>query len=215
MQQFILNTRKTTRRPDAAYGIDLRIVRHWFAPEGDGQQGEAGASGQSGGQQQSGAGASSAGTQTTENHIPQSRFNEVNEEKNRALDELKKLQKQLADQEKSKLEEQGNFRKLADDAQAALSAATPVVEKYRALEAKAKARNEARVKALPEHARKLVPAISDPLELQAWLDEAEPIFKLPQPADTDAGKQGDKKTSGDGYTGTKEHQQSVTQRFRL
>lgn len=214
---------RTTRRADADAGISLRKRRAWYTDNpnagGGGQQtGASGADGSNAGQQaggQNGAGTPSAGTQNTENHVPQSRFNEVIEEKNRAQQELAKLQKQIADQEKSKLEEQGNFRKLAEDAQAALSAATPVVEKYRALEEKAKVRNEARIKALPEHARKLIPPTSDPLELQAWLDDAEPVFKLPNPADTDAGKQGDKKTGGDGYTGTKEHQQSVTQRFRL
>lgn len=226
MFQTHLNKRiRSTRRANAEASLSLAKRRTWYADDpnagqstGGQQAGSTNTGATTGGEQQAGAagtGTSSAGTQNTENHVPQARFSEVVSERNKALDDLKKLQQQLEKQEKAKLEEQGNFKKLAEDAQTALSAASPVVEKYRALEAKAKERNEARIKALPEHARKLVPPTSDPLELQAWLDDAEPVFKLPNPADTDAGKQGDKKTGGDGFTGSKEHQQSVTQRFRL
>ena len=73
----------------------------------------------------------------SEGNIPQSRFNEVNTQKNEYKTQVSELQSQLdkvnADQEAARnkeLEKQGEFKKLLDEANAKLEKSSAVVKEY-------------------------------------------------------------------------------------
>jgi hypothetical protein len=98
---------------------------------------------------------------------------------------------EIAEAERKRLAEQGEWQKLAGEWEA--KAKTLESEKARAdaLEGQIKAMNEARIKLIPEALRSTVPADYAPAKLSAWLDVNVPLLtKTPAPG-LDAGKRGE------------------------
>lgn len=93
----------------------------------------------------------------------------------------------IQDAQKKKLEEDGNYAELAKQRAAEIAALKPVADRAAALEAIIREGNEARVKALPETVRGLVPVDYAPERLQAWLNANETLLKKPPAANYDAG----------------------------
>lgn len=165
----------TSRRSGAEYAISLRKRRQWFA-EGDPDKGEAGAS---------------AGTEKTgdegqqDNRIPYSRFQEVNKAKIAAEAELQKYRDAEAARQLKEQQEAGEFQKIIDSLK-------PKVERVEALEKALKAYLDAEIADIPEDMRSLVPEGDVTAQLN-WVKQAKTagLFKKPQAAPLDGGKQGD------------------------
>ena len=88
------------------------------------------------------------------------------------------------------LAEQGKYKELYEQSVAERDALKAKADAAEAYEQRITAQNTARIQALPEKMRKLVPADYAPAKLSAWLDDnAENLTSAPLPA-LDAGKQG-------------------------
>ena len=101
----------------------------------------------------------------------------------------KQAEKAKADAEAAALAEQGEFKKLYEQAQAKLAELEPAQAKLDELIAAAQAANQKRVDALPDAMKSLVPDYDDPLKLAAWLDANSAVFQK-QPAPVLDGKAG-------------------------
>lgn len=103
--------------------------------------------------------------------------------------EAAKYRKERADalkaQEKADAErmaEQGKYKELYESTQSRLAEVEPLRERYEAVISQVQATNEARIKAIPETMRSLVPEYDDPLKVAAWLDANAAVFqKTPPP----------------------------------
>lgn len=165
-----------------------------------GQQGNTG--GQPQGNGQGGTGGQTNGTFDLSKLPPeaQSEFTRIqealkqaNEESAGRRHELKALQKQIDEIKAGRtkeLEEQGNFKTLAEQRASEIATLKAHQERADALEKMIRESNERRVKALPEDARGLVPVEYPPEKLATWLDtNFERLTKKPAPS-TDAGAGG-------------------------
>lgn len=120
--------------------------------------------------------------------IPKARFDEVIGDRNELRKKLEEQGKVLADlqakmqqAEDAKLAEQGKYKELADKAQAEVAQLTEVAKQYKVYRERVAERNKARVEAIPENLRELVPNYPDPFELEDWLvkNEAKLLAKPP------------------------------------
>jgi hypothetical protein len=90
--------------------------------------------------------------------------------------------KAQADADAARLAEQGKYKELYEATQARLSEFEPLKERYDTVISQVQAANEARIKAIPETMRSLVPEYDDPLKTAAWLDANSTVFqKVPPP----------------------------------
>jgi hypothetical protein len=103
-----------------------------------------------------------------------------------------RLEKEAAEKarkaaEQAQLEEQGNWRKLAEDRAAELAKLTPYQQKAESLEKIIVDANKRMIDLIPEHKRGLIPMEYPAERLQSWLiaNQAE-LTRKPAP-DTDAG----------------------------
>lgn len=136
-------------------------------------------------------------TDTAEHMIPKSRFDEVN---NR-LKELQTAQEQAAKerekQQQKQLEEQNRFKELYEQATARISELEPFQERYTSYEQQVSERNTARIEAIPEAMRSLVPEYDDPFRMQSWLDSNESVFTKPAAPKLDGGAGGNTRRAGE------------------
>ena len=138
----------------------------------------------------------------SEGNIPQSRFNEVNTQKNEYKTQVSDLQSQLdkvkADQESTRnkeLEKQGEYKKLLDEANAKLEKSSVVVKEYE--EYKTNKRNSL-MESLTEDADKSI-AESLPLDkLELYVSKVNKTSSLP----TNTGRAANNQPVGDfgGYS---------------
>jgi hypothetical protein len=129
----------------------------------------------------------SAGTQNTENMIPQSRFSEVTKE----LREAKALLKQMQDaseaaelarkqQTETELAEQNQYKQLYEAAKSELASLKSVQDEAKRYRESFQATLQSRIDSIPEDKRHLVPEYDDPIKTMAWLDKALPELTTPQ-----------------------------------
>lgn len=138
--------------------------------------------------------------------IPKARFDEVIAEREKARKEAADLQKRLAkldadkaQAEQKALEDQGNWKAIAEKNAAELEKYKPLQERLTALETQIKASNDKRIALIPESMRKaLVPMLDklSPDEVAAWLDEHGETLQKPAAPDLNAGAKGDRKKAG-------------------
>jgi len=89
-----------------------------------------------------------------------------------------------------KLAQDGNFRELASQRAAEVEKLRPSAERAEALDKVIRDINDARIKALPETVRALVPTDYPPEKLMNWLTANENLLKAPPQPDFDAGAGG-------------------------
>lgn len=113
----------------------------------------------------------------TDDWIPRSRFNEINNRNKANEAELERLRKE---QEKAKraveesktasLKEQNKFKELYEAEAQKIAELASYKEKYEEILVSTREANEARIKGLPAQYRGLVPEYENPLKLSKWLD---------------------------------------------
>jgi hypothetical protein len=135
---------------------------------------------------------SSAGTQNTENMIPQSRFNEVIEARRAAEEKLQALMAEREAEREKELAEQNRYQELYTETQGKLTELEAKAQRAEVLAQAIQATNEARIAQIPEDKRSIVPEYDDPILLASWLDKAiptlvEPGRPTPPPGDGGAG----------------------------
>lgn len=142
---------------------------------------------------EAGQGQSSAETQNTahENRIPQSRFNEVIEERNTLKAELDKLRSDFESAKRKELEEKEDFRRLYEETQKQLDELKPRAGQYDDMLTSLRETVAARVERLPEDVRDLVPDYDDPRLTLQWLNANEAKLMRPLAPQMDAGARGD------------------------
>lgn len=90
--------------------------------------------------------------------------------------------------EAKRLQEQGDWQKLAEQRAAELEKLQPIQQMAEALQNRIKAANEARIAKLPEAMKKLVPANYGVVELSEWLDANYDTLVKPTAPDLDPGR---------------------------
>lgn len=100
--------------------------------------------------------------------IPKTRFDEVNSERNALREQLAEFQRKQQADEQAKLEEQGEFQKLAEERQKEIERLASYEAQVTQLTEAAKASNEKLIEQVPEDKRGLIPEY-EPLKLQQWL----------------------------------------------
>lgn len=115
-------------------------------------------------------------------------------ERDATIDELKGQQQSLSQRmaeieqgRQKQLEEQGNYKSLAEERAAQLAQLQPYQERATALEKIIRESNEARLRGIPENMRALVPTEYAPEKLQAWLNANEKLLTNPAPPQFGAG----------------------------
>lgn len=128
----------------------------------------------------------SSQTENSENMIPQSRFNRVNEERKALAERLEALEKAQAERDEStrkqretELAEQNQYKQLYESAKAELANLKAAQEQATRYQAALQQTNEARIQSIPEEKRSLIPEYDDPVKLGAWLDKALPELTTP------------------------------------
>jgi hypothetical protein len=127
----------------------------------------------------------SSQTENSENMIPQSRFNKVNEERKALAERLEALEKAQTERDEStrkqretELAEQNQYKQLYEAAKAeneSLKSLQGEVKRYRdAFESTL----QTRLESIPEERRDLIPDL-DPIAKLAWLDKAMPVLVAP------------------------------------
>ena len=113
----------------------------------------------------------------TDDWIPRSRFNEINNRNKPNEAELKTLRKAQEDAdsatEKAKtasLKEQNKFKELYETEAQKTADLAVYKERFEGILTSTTEANEARVKALPAQFKAMVPDYEDPLKLATWLD---------------------------------------------
>jgi seryl-tRNA synthetase len=129
-------------------------------------------------------------TQKTENMIPQSRFNQVNTERNQYKAQLETLQaEQTAAQEKV-LAEQNRWQELFEAEKAKNEGLQSVQEEANQYQEAMKATNQSRIERIPEDKRSLIPDYDNPIKMSAWLDANASLLTVtgkPSPPNLDGG----------------------------
>lgn len=93
--------------------------------------------------------------------------------------------------ERKRLADQQQWKELAEKLQADMAALRPQVDAAQAYRDTIAATVEARIKAVPEQMRSLVPAFDDPAKTLQWLDANAAVLSTPRPPQMDAGVGGD------------------------
>lgn len=121
-------------------------------------------------------------------------------ERDATIDEIRKqhttTQQQvetLVNAQKKKLQEDGDFRTIAQQLEAQVATLSPAAELAKELDASLRNILEARIKTLPEVSQKAIAAMGlPPHKTLAWIEAHGDMLKLPPPPDFDAGKNGGK-----------------------
>lgn len=168
-------------------------------------------------QQESAAASKPSSMEEALNYISalEKRVAEQKERASKYYSETKSLSERLSAIEegtRKRLEEEGNFRELAQKRAADLESLKPLAERAQALEAIIRESNEARVKAVPENMRNLIPMDYAPEKLQAWLNANEALLRRSPAPDFDAGAGG---SGGSASTKLTEEQRAMAKRFGL
>lgn len=170
-------------------------------------------------QQQDNAGSSKAPGSLDEalNYIAalEKRVAEQKERASKYYSETKSLSERLNAIEegtRKRLQEEGNYRELAQKHAADLESLKPLAERAQALEAIIRESNEARMKAVPENMRNLIPVDYAPERLQAWLNANEALLRRSPAPDFDAGAGG---SGGSASTKLTEEQRAMAKRFGM
>lgn len=123
--------------------------------------------------------------------IPYDRFAEVNKRMKEAEEKLATIQREAEAKERKRLEEQGQWEKIAHDLQAELDTYKPYKMQWEQTVETVKERNARRITEVPDTLKTLVPTTLSPIELDTWLNNNAHILKAPPAPATDAGVRGD------------------------
>jgi hypothetical protein len=148
---------RTTRRADAAAGINLAQIRRWYA-EGDEDGDDPGATGND---------------EFDLNSLPPAVRKEIQKLKNEARGyrkDLEKFQSEAARQAQERLQEEGRWKELAETRAADVAKLQPYQQRAETLETIIADGNKRRIERVPEDMRSLIPVDYPPERLQAWLD---------------------------------------------
>ncbi len=137
---------------------------------------------------------SSAGTQNTENMIPQSRLTEVVQERNDLQKRLVALETAQQERTNTELAEQNRFKELAEQLQKRLDELQAIEATATRYSTALQASNEIRLQQIPDDKRSIVPEYDDPVQLGKWFDDN--LDKL-----TDPGKPSPPKLDGGSGSG--------------
>lgn len=189
--------RVRTARRDGTAGLSLTRWRRWFA-EGDDNQGNGDSSGDAGGGSSDPLDAWLSKLPTDAQAGAAALVKELRDTRKEAADRrahAKTLEEQQAKAEAERkaaeakrLQEQGDWQKLAEQRAAELEKLQPIQQMAEALQNRIKAGNEARIAKLPEPMRKLVPANYGVVELSEWLDANYDTLVKPTAPDLDPGR---------------------------
>ncbi len=129
---------------------------------------------------------SSAGTQNTENMVPQSRFSEVTKELRAAQAQIKQLleaneaaESQRKAQTEKELAEQNQYKQLYENLKAELESKKAMESDLKRYQESLEKTYNSRVDQIPEENRYLIPKHGDLFDRMAWLDEAYPRLVAP------------------------------------
>ncbi len=136
-------------------------------------------------------GAPSAGTQTTENMVPQSRFNEVNNALKDMRAELDALKTANQTAETTRLEEQQEWQTLAETRKAEIDRLKGVEEQFTSVNATLDALLEAQLAELSDDAKAMVPKQLSKQDQINWIAENRQRLTRPAAPDMHAGARGD------------------------
>ena len=122
----------------------------------------------------------SAVTQNTDVMIPKQRFDEVIQERNEFRKKITEFERTLQQQaetqkqaEEERLAKQAEWQTLAEQRAKELEEYKPFKQRWDGLVEQTAERNKARIDAVPETMRTLIPDYDDPMKLSAWLDANE------------------------------------------
>ncbi len=151
-------------------------------PDENGQQGEGGAGNQGG-----------SNGKTPIESLPQDvqeYIKSLRSEAEKTRKDAKQQLDEIRSGQQKQLEEQGNYKKLAEDRAAELAALKPFKDRTEALENVIRASNEARIKTIPDMNKNLVQPLIDvlpPERLQDYLNANPNLFVKPDAPNYDAG----------------------------
>ena len=120
------------------------------------------------------------------------KIKELNNENAKHRTAAKAAEKAAAEAEAARLAEQGKYKELWEQSRAQLDEYEPMKARLQELTERTQQANEARIKAIPESMRGLVPDYDDPFKLSAWLDANSAVFQKPQAPSLDAGAGGNR-----------------------
>ena len=113
-----------------------------------------------------------AEAQTTENSIPQSRFNQVISERNELQQRLVALETAQQQNQDKELADQNRYKELAEQLQKRLDELQAIEAENTRNRAALQASNEIRLQQIPEDKRSYLPDdYDDPVKVGAWLDK--------------------------------------------
>ena len=114
-----------------------------------------------------------AGAKNTEHMIPQSRLNQVIQERDEIKNRLATLEDAQKEKSDATLAEQNRYHELYQQTQAELESLKSVQEQADRYGQALQTTNQARLERLSEQTRMLAPDYEDQIKLSAWLDKAE------------------------------------------
>ena len=120
------------------------------------------------------------------------KIKELNNENAKHRTAAKAAEKAAADADAARLAEQGKYKELWEKSQAQLNEYEPMKARLSELTERTQQANEARIKAIPDSMKGLVPEYDDPFKLSAWLDANSAVFQKPQAPSLDAGAGGNR-----------------------
>ena len=187
----------TVRRPGAEAGVSLRKRRTWYAEgEGDGTDRD-GQDGQGNGQQ--GGGSVDLDPKWKPENLERAETIIASllkrlDERDAAYEQLKTQTDQrltaIERDRTKKLEEEGNYKALLDQATAENEELKSYKDRSSALEQVIREGNETLIQRIAEDKRGIVPKEYPPEKLRTWLDDNIPLLTQPPAPDYDAGAGG-------------------------
>ena len=123
----------------------------------------------------------------------ESRLSEVNQESAARRIRIKELEEEreaFKQAQLSKLEQEGNYKAIAEERAKKLAELSSYQERANALEEMIRTSNDARIASVPEHMRGLIPTDYAPERLAKWLDDNANVLVRPQAPDLGAGMAG-------------------------
>ncbi len=185
MSHFLKQFR-TARRRDLPGMIDLTQRRKWYDDQPPGAPGP---------DKQLPPDDGDGDDDTLPPDVPawvQTRLKKANAEAARYRNELRTYQTETEKQNQKDLAEQGRWKDLYEQAKPTLESASQMKDRLALLEGAIVQRNEARVQAIPEDLRDMVPEYADPVQLEQWLDKNASRLTRSAAPNLDAGKRGDR-----------------------
>jgi flagellar motility protein MotE (MotC chaperone) len=145
----------------------------------------------------------------------------ANKEAERYRRQLREREEADAKSKEKELAEQGNFKKLWEEAQAEREELKALRERETARLESLAQKNEARIKALPKDAQGKVQSILDKAKLAdadavaELLETLIPSLATVQAPDMDRGNRGDGRGTGGGKAGSEEHRKDIRNRYGI